>query len=214
MKKFLFMILILCIVAISQISADSISEILLENTLESVAQKKKNSSMANISFSLEYGKNPEGKMEIFTVDSLKGIEVFVGNTTYFDKLDITKKIAPLFDISGGLSVIGDRGFSIYSQFTGGLSFRPLVFMFFNLDGGVRFTGLWNGSLSNVWEVFILPDKIFIDGIVNVSLCLHFLYAAGLEVGMQYYVGTTGMGFLPYISFCAQLGTLKDKFSRN
>lgn len=177
--------------------------------------QNKNSSLGYVGFAYEFIDLKGADKENFS-EKFKGLEIFAGNTTYFDKNNFSRKIVPLFDFSMGISFSG-RGISAYSQYTGGVSFRLLPFMFINLDAGARISGLWNGSFSHATggSTFgdimtgIIPDRLNFDLIADASLCFHILYAGGVKFGSAFYFGTTGYNFLPYLSFVGRGNLLKD-----
>ena len=64
--------------------------------------QNKNSSLGYVGFAYEFIDLKGADKENFS-EKFKGLEIFAGNTTYFDKNNFSRKIVPLFDLSLGIS---------------------------------------------------------------------------------------------------------------
>ena len=111
-----------------------------------------------------------------------------------DDDDLDKKIVPLFDMKAGFIVGSIYGFGFYTQFMGGVSFRPSIMTIFNLSAGAKLTGAFTEFEYVVW-----PDIFGVDGVVDASFTLNFLYLIGLKGGVTFSFGSSGYGAMPYIS---------------
>ncbi len=130
----------------------------------------------------------------FKKTDVSSFDIFTGVTRFYDKGDIEKKIVPIFDGQVGLTFSSD-GIGLYTQLTGGVSFRPIELLIFNVNAGARIAGLWNGSFSYV----IFPDVFDFDGVFDTSFTLNFLYFIGVKFGHTFFFGTSGAGGIPYIA---------------
>ena len=126
-------------------------------------------------------------------DSLQCFNFSAGIITFFDKDDSDKVFMPIFDFQAGVSFGTPYVLGWYSQYLGGISFRPISFLSFNLAAGLKLTGAWH-----TFEFLIVPDTYWLDGIVDASLSLK-LISFGLRTGIFMNIGTSGFGLFPFLS---------------
>lgn len=126
-------------------------------------------------------------------DSLHCFNFSAGIITFFDKDDSDKVFMPIFDFQAGVSFGTPYVLGWYSQYLGGISFRPISFLSFNLAAGFKLTGAWH-----TFEFLIVPDTYWLDGIVDASLSLK-LISFGLRTGIFMNIGTSGFGLFPFLS---------------
>lgn len=152
-------------------------------------------------YSYNYGYQDEPEDEAL-LDQATGLNLFAGQTTFFDHDDTDDIFMPIFDFSFGFSFHGTPadfgGVGIYTQFLGGFSFRPVSLLILNLAAGAKLTGVYGGG--NI----LIPDGIAIDGIVDASLNFNFFYIVGLKLGTILNFGFTGFYANPYISITTAL----------
>ncbi len=134
--------------------------------------------------------NSDGKI---IDDSLQCFNFSAGIITFFDKDDSDKVFMPIFDFQAGVSFGTPYVLGWYSQYLGGISFRPISFLSFNLAAGLKLTGAWH-----TFEFLIVPDTYWLDGIVDASLSLK-LISFGLRTGIFMNIGTSGFGLFPFLS---------------
>lgn len=130
----------------------------------------------------------------FKKTDVASFDIFAGATRFYDKDDIKKQIVPIFDGQVGASFTSS-GIGVYTQLTGGISYRPIELLIFNTSLGGRATGLWNSDFSYV----IFPDVFDFDGILDTSITLNFWYFIGVKFGHTLFLGTSGAGGMPYIA---------------
>lgn len=147
-----------------------------------------------ISFDDEEHKEPTGNSDGKIIDdSLQCFNFSAGIITFFDKDDSDKVFMPIFDFQAGVSFGTPYVLGWYSQYLGGISFRPISFLSFNLATGLKLTGAWH-----TFEYVIVPDTYWLDGIVDASLSLK-LFSFGLRTGIFMNIGTSGFGLFPFLS---------------
>ena len=153
-----------------------------------------------LSFDEEINREPtvdelvSGKSdEEFIDDTLQCFNFSAGIITFFDKDDSDKVFMPIFDFQAGVSFGTPYVLGWYSQYLGGISFRPISFLSFNLAAGFKLTGAWH-----TFEFLIVPDTYWLDGIVDASLSLK-LISFGLRTGIFMNIGTSGFGLFPFLS---------------
>ena len=147
-----------------------------------------------ISFDDEEHKEPTGNSDGKIIDdSLQCFNFSAGIITFFDKDDSDKVFMPIFDFQAGVSFGTPYVLGWYSQYLGGISFRPISFLSFNLAAGFKLTGAWH-----TFEFLIVPDTYWLDGIVDASLSLK-LISFGLRTGIFMNIGTSGFGIFPFLS---------------
>ena len=100
---------------------------------------------------------------------------------------------PIFDFQAGLSWGTPYLLGWYTQYLGGISFRPISFLSINLAAGVKLTGAWH-----TFEYIIIPDTYWLDGIVDANILLNFI-SFGLRAGAFMNIGTSGFGIFPFLS---------------
>lgn len=127
-------------------------------------------------------------------DSLQCFNFSAGFSIYFDKDDKYDKFMPLFDFQAGLGWGTPYGIGWYTQYLGGISFRPISLLFLDLSAGAKLTGAWH-----TFEYVIVPDSYWLDIIVDCSLSLNFFYSFGLKAGIFMNFGSSGFDFFPSIS---------------
>ncbi len=128
------------------------------------------------------------------LDNASAFTFYAGFSNFYDNDDLDKKIIPLFDMKAGFIVGSIYGFGFYTQFMGGVSFRPSIMTIFNLSAGAKLTGAFTDFEYVVW-----PDIFGVDGVVDASFTLNFLYLIGLKGGVTFSFGSSGYGAMPYIS---------------
>ena len=133
----------------------------------------------------------EGKE--FIDDTLQCFNFSAGIITFFDKDDSDKVFMPIFDFQVGLSFGTPYVLGWYSQYLGGISFRPIPFFSVNLATGLKLTGAWH-----TFEFVIIPDTYWLDGIIDANISLN-LISFGLRTGIFMNIGTSGFGLFPFLS---------------
>lgn len=153
-----------------------------------------------LSFDEEINREPtvdelvSGKSdEEFIDDTLQCFNFSAGIITFFDKDDSDKVFMPIFDFQAGVSFGTPYVLGWYTQYLGGISFRPIPFFSVNLAAGLKLTGAWH-----TFEFVIIPDTYWLDGIVDASLSLK-LISFGLRTGIFMNIGTSGFGLFPFLS---------------
>ena len=134
--------------------------------------------------------NSDGKI---IDDSLQCFNFSAGIITFFDKDDSDKVFMPIFDFQVGLSFGTPYVLGWYSQYLGGISFRPIPFFSVNLATGLKLTGAWH-----TFEFVIIPDTYWLDGIIDANISLN-LISFGLRTGIFMNIGTSGFGLFPFLS---------------
>ena len=129
----------------------------------------------------------------FIDDSLQCFNFSAGIITFFDKDDSYKVFMPIFDFQVGLSFGTPYVLGWYSQYLGGISFRPIPFFSVNLAAGLKLTGAWH-----TFEFVIIPDTYWLDGIVDANISLNLIFF-GLRTGIFMNIGTSGFGLFPFLS---------------
>ena len=147
-----------------------------------------------ISFDDEEHKEPTGNSDGKIIDdSLQCFNFSAGIITFFDKDDSDKVFMPIFDFQVGLSFGTPYVLGWYSQYLGGISFRPIPFFSVNLAAGLKLTGAWH-----TFEFVIIPDTYWLDGIVDANISLNLIFF-GLRTGIFMNIGTSGFGLFPFLS---------------
>ena len=153
-----------------------------------------------LSFDEEINREPtvdelvSGKSdEEFIDDTLQCFNFSAGIITFFDKDDSDKVFMPIFDFQVGLSFGTPYVLGWYSQYLGGISFRPIPFFSVNLAAGLKLTGAWH-----TFEFVIIPDTYWLDGIVDANISLNLIFF-GLRTGIFMNIGTSGLGLFPFLS---------------
>ena len=153
-----------------------------------------------LSFDEEINREPtvdelvSGKSdEEFIDDTLQCFNFSAGIITFFDKDDSDKVFMPIFDFQVGLSFGTPYVLGWYSQYLGGISFRPIPFFSVNLAAGLKLTGAWH-----TFEFVIIPDTYWLDGIVDANISLNLIFF-GLRTGIFMNIGTSGFGLFPFLS---------------
>ena len=131
--------------------------------------------------------------EEFIDDTLQCFNFSAGIITFFDKDDSDKVFMPIFDFQVGLSFGTPYVLGWYSQYLGGISFRPIPFFSVNLAAGLKLTGAWH-----TFEYILLPDSYWLDGIIDANILLN-LFSFGLRAGAFMNIGTSGFGIFPFLS---------------
>ena len=126
-------------------------------------------------------------------DTLQCFNFSTGITTFFDKDDSSKVFMPTFDFQAGLSLGTPYVMGWYTQYLGGLSFRPTPLLLFNLAAGFKLTAAWH-----TFEYIIIPDTYWLDGIVDANFLLNFIFF-GLKTGVYINIGSSGFGIFPFLS---------------
>lgn len=126
-------------------------------------------------------------------DTLQCFNISAGITTFFDKDDSSKVFMPTFDFQSGLSLGTPYVMGWYTQYLGGLSFRPTPILSFNLAAGFKLTAAWHS-----FKYIFFPDSYWLDGIVDANFLLNFLFF-GLKTGVYINIGTSGFGIFPFLS---------------
>ena len=129
----------------------------------------------------------------FIDDSLQCFNFSAGIITFFEKDDSYKVFMPIFDFQVGGSLGTPYILGWYTQYLGGISFRPISFLSLNLAAGAKLTGAWH-----TFEYILLPDSYWLDGIIDANILLN-LFSFGLRAGAFMNIGTSGFGIFPFLS---------------